>query len=247
MMGRFFFIIFAVTFFVTPVLANEYAKNYCTVPESARDAGCLEVPSGESWESLFPDANYRLLVQKLNRQNTDLKKGQWLILPIAGKSWLAMSPFSREFQRDQGQPLHLIVFDPKRLAWAHYEDGKLKWWGPAVGGQDGWHTNEGKHFFTEVAGPGRKSNLFPENTCQSGGYCAPMPYFTRFTARGQGFHERNMAGENASHGCIGVFADEAQYINALVRQLSGAERSGYLTAGQIENAKKNIVLEVLAY
>ena len=235
--------------------ANPFAQQTCqqVLPS---DWQCVEVPSGASWEWLVPDPNYRDLVQRYNRQNTGLHAGQLLVVPPSYVSWNSIAPFAQSDYHDQ---LDVIVFDPRRLAWAHYLNGQLMTWGPAVGGQN-WcadknngrggpcRTDVGSFYFTEAASPTRRSNAYPVNCGQPGGRrCSPMPYFTRFTNQGQGIHARSMRGENASHGCVGVFEADAIYINGHVRARVGKSGYGYFNSDQLLYSQLNIQFVVLPY
>jgi len=186
---------------------------------------CRVVATGSSWSAEFPDQTRRLVVQKFNRQNTILKAGQFLVVPPERLTWQDLSPFAQRAYQDRTE---VIIFDPARLAWAHYQNGSLVTWGPAVGGkswcadvQRSCYTDVGEFIFTEAAGPNRRSSSFPIG-CRSRGTCAPMPRFTRFTNGGQGFHERSMQGSHASHGCVGLFAGDIRYLSVALCRIKCA-------------------------
>lgn len=232
--------------------ANPFAAKVCQTALPA-DWRCVEVPSGADWSWLVPDPEYRDVIQKFNRQNQGLRAGQWLVIPPSFLDWNQLAPFAQSGYVGQ---VDVVVFDPLRLAWAHYLNGQLITWGPAVGGQE-WcadknngrggpcKTNVGNFSFTEAAGPGRRSNAYPVGCVRKN--CAPMPYFTRFTAKGQGIHARAMRGANASHGCIGVFEEDALYINRHVRARIGKYNYGYFTEDEKAISAASTQFVVLPY
>jgi hypothetical protein len=240
--------------------ANPFAINYCqsTLPS---DWYCVEIAQGETWDQLIPNSEYQNTIRKYNRQNQDLRAGQMLVVPPSYLSWNQLAPFA---QTDYVGIVDVVVFDPQKLAWAHYIGGQLVWWGPAVGGKS-WcpdvgrscRTKVGTFSFTEAAGPGRRSNAYPvgcairnnEGKVIDNSNCAPMPYFTRFTSGGQGIHARSIGGANASHGCIGVFAEDARYINGYVRTRVGKtdSKSDWFTYPERQKSEALIKFVVLPY
>jgi hypothetical protein len=233
-------------------LANPFAAKTCQTALPA-DWKCIEVQAGTSWDWLVPDAQYRKTIQKFNRQNGRLQAGQLLVVPPSYLDWNQLAPFK---QTDYISHIDVVVFDPQKLAWVHYIGGRLNTWGPAVGGKQ-WcsdknngrggpcKTKVGTFSFTEAAGPKRRSNAYPVGCV--GSRCAPMPHFTRFTSGGQGIHARSMRGANASHGCIGVFADDAVYINGHVRARIGKSNYGYFTDAEKTASAASTPFIVLPY
>jgi|AntRauTorckE6833_2_1112554.scaffolds.fasta_scaffold14781_2 lipoprotein-anchoring transpeptidase ErfK/SrfK len=235
--------------------ANPFAEKVCTTYTMPNGWECVRVPAGTSWNRFVPDEEYRSMIKRYNRQNTILHAGQFLVIP-PNTGWNNLAPFDQTGHSDR---VDVIVFDPQRLAWAHYLNGRLITWGPAVGGKD-WcpdknnrrggpcRTDVGTFHFTEAADATRRSNAYPINCGQPGGRpCAAMPYFTRFTSDGQGIHKRSMRGANASHGCIGVFAEDAQYINGHVRARVGKQDHGYFTEREKAASSERVLFRVLPY
>ena len=103
-------------------VANPFAQQTCqqALPSERQ---CVEVPSGASWEWLVPDSDYRNMIQRYNRQNTGLRAGQLLVIPPSYVRWNDLAPFAQTGYYDQ---LDVIVFDPRRLAWAHYLNGHVR-------------------------------------------------------------------------------------------------------------------------
>jgi hypothetical protein len=110
---------------------------------------------------------------------------------------------------------NVIKVDLNKLAWGAYNDqGNLVKWGNASGGK-GFCDDIGKACKTVTGtftiyskkGSACKSNLFP---LPRGG--APMPYCMHFQG-GYALHGGNVPDFNASHGCIRVPVNEAQWLN----------------------------------
>lgn len=217
-----------VCIFITKAWAGNkefYGKKIC------HRAGytCLEVRPKESWESLWPDVEMRDAVMRINRRNMKLHPGITLAVPSSlaisvrvGRrgqiSPLGYSPFVSEDLRGKG--VKLMVFDPRLLAWAAYDQtGKLVRWGPASGGSD-WcddikricHTPIGTFKIEQKYGSEKRSDLFPIG-CH-GTNCAPIPYFMKFKWSGAGFHgSLYVPGFNDSHGCVRLFLEDAEWLN----------------------------------
>jgi L,D-transpeptidase ErfK/SrfK len=173
---------------------------------------------GPSWESFWPDPRERDIVRRINRMNTGMRGGMTLAVPddMEGKTVLDFSPFP---QKIQGQGERLLIFDPGLLAWAAFDaDGRQLRWGPAAGGKDycpdihrSCHTAVGKFRVNFKGGRGYHSHSYPVG-CRGPG-CAPMPWFVHF-GEGCGFHHStSVPGMNASHGCVRLFYEDAQWIH----------------------------------
>lgn len=244
--------------FPSTLFANEYAKSRCQ-EGSSENWQCIKVLEGQSWESLFPEPEYLIKVQKFNRQNVSLRAGQQLLLPLRTTEWNELSPFPNQVSYGYND---LFIFSPQKLAWAHYIDGRMISWGPAVGGKT-WcsdigrtcRTKTGTFSFTEAANAGRRSGLFPvgcadrdsDGNITSRKRCARMPYFVRFTNQGQGIHARSMRGKNASHGCVGVFLSDVVYINNHVRSNISKTNYGYFTPVETVLSQIKTTFLVLPY
>lgn len=109
----------------------------------------------------------------------------------------------------------VIKVDLGKLAWGAYDDqGNLIKWGSASGGKNfcedigkACKTVTGTFTVYRKQGSSCKSNLFPVGR---GG--APMPYCMHFQG-GYALHGGAVPDFNASHGCIRVPVQEAQWLN----------------------------------
>jgi L,D-transpeptidase ErfK/SrfK len=176
------------------------------------------VTVGPSWENFWPDARERDIVRRVNRMNTGMRGGMTLAVPdeMEGKTTLDFSPFPRKIE---GHGEKLLIFDPDLLAWGAFDaEGNQVRWGPAAGGKDycpdihrSCHTSVGKHRVNFKGGRGYHSHSYPVG-CRGPG-CAPMPWFVHF-GDGCGFHHSaSVPGMNASHGCVRLFYEDAEWIH----------------------------------
>lgn len=176
---------------------------------------CLVVAKGETWYTLFPNPQRRELVQRINRMNTALWPGMRIAAPrnLDATNWMEYTPFS-PYRAPSGRKM--IIYSPALNAWAAYGPaGNIIRWGPASSGQN-WcpdlgrpcHTPSGNFKIYEKRGPGCISTKFPK---PYGG--APMPYCMFFKGGFAMHGSRGVPGYNASHGCVRMFVDDAQWLN----------------------------------
>lgn len=177
---------------------------------------CIVVRQGETWSNLFPDPARRNLVMRINRMNTRLWPGTRIAVPRNPHSANTMeyTPFS-PYRASTGRKM--IIYSPALNAWAAYGPaGNIIRWGPASSGQN-WcpdlgrpcRTPSGNFKIYDKRGPGCFSTKFPK---PYGG--APMPYCMFFKG-GFAMHGSNggVPGYNASHGCVRMFLEDAQWLN----------------------------------
>lgn len=205
-------IITLLVFIPTLCLAHRYGEKLCRENASY---DCYKVKAGESWNSLFPDSHEREMVRLINRMNINLRTGMILAIPhdFSGLDKFALAPFDN-YLDTAGQKT--IIFDPKEKAWGAYDEwGTLVNWGPAAGGKNycedvgsGCRTVVGQFSVQRKLGAGCKSGKFP---LPDGG--APMPYCMYFHG-GFAFHGSEFVpGYHASHGCVRVFNEHAEWLN----------------------------------
>lgn len=207
-----FIILSVVIVFNLPVHATKrYGTNFCNQP----DFDCITVKKGQTWEKLFPDPYQRQVVRRLNRMNTRLWAGLVIAVPknLSTVDLMNLSPFPRNIQAPGEK---LIVVDPNSLAFGAYDpDGYLVHWGPISGGQifcgdvgKKCRTVSGKYRVYHKDGAQCESKIFPIGR---GG--APMPYCMYFHG-GFALHgSQEVPGYHASHGCVRIFQEDAQWLN----------------------------------
>lgn len=197
---------------LTPVFAAD--QYFSTKLCQSGDYDCIQIHKGESWQSLWPNSNQRDLVRRLNRLNTKLVPGMYIAIPddLNGNA-MAFSPFSLKISPPGSK---LINVDLKQLAWGAYDkDGNLLRWGPASGGSSWCYdidmpgkTVTGQFEVYDIRGENCISRKYPIN---EGG--APMPYCMFFQG-GYALHGSDeVAGFNASHGCVRIFVEDAKWLN----------------------------------
>lgn len=176
---------------------------------------CLKVQKGQSWESLFPDENQRAIVMRINRINVPLHRVSTIAVPdnLSSVDYMQQAPFD---QRIEATGNKIIIIDPALLAFGAYnENGDLVRWGPVAAGKN-WcpdigsscRTKTGVFKVYEKRGQGCFSSKFP---LPNGG--APMPYCMFFKG-GYAIHaSTDVPGYHASHGCVRVFYEDAQWLN----------------------------------
>lgn len=176
---------------------------------------CVQVKPGDTWEKLFPDARERELVKRLNRTNMAIYHRKWIVVPTNMKELdiTALSPFPDHIPAP-GQKLIVV-----NLAWqafgAYDQYGYLVHWGPMSGGKGYCNdinrpctTVTGNYNVIRKQGASCVSNKFPVNT--DGG--APMPFCMHFY-RAYALHGSTLPGYHASHGCVRLFFEDAQWLN----------------------------------
>lgn len=146
----------------------------------------------------------RLVIFALNRLDPErLKIGLPLLIPDSiSENLMFYSPFPER--------LELLDFLPKTLliaqriqAFAVYENGNLCRWGPVSSGKESTKTPNGLHYANYKA----KRKISTIN----GSWI--MPYYVNFmNFDGIGTHEYTLPGYPASHACVRMYSEDAQFI-----------------------------------
>lgn len=201
-----------------------YGEQFC----HQADFHCIQIKSGDSWETLFSDPNQIDLVQRINRLNIELRSGMTIAIPnnLEQLTIYDIAPFPR-FIPATGEKS--IYVDQKKLAWGAYnQQGELVWWGPASGGsgkcsavQGDCLTPSGTFRIIRKNDETCISTVFPKRANgESGG--ALMPYCMHFW-RGYALHgSEEVPGRAASHGCVRLFVQDARWLNEEFIDLPGA-------------------------
>jgi len=190
---------------------NNYGAKICASDPAYH---CYKVKRKDSWDRLFPDETERDLVKRVNRMNTRLHTGMRIALPNDLKvNPLQLSPMSQQISPPGRK---IIMVSLSKLAFGAYDaDGKLVYWGPVSGGQNYCRdihrrcmTPTGHFAIYSKEGRYCVSTKFPVGR---GG--APMPYCMYFHG-GMALHgSYEVPGYNASHGCVRMFVNDAQWLN----------------------------------
>lgn len=209
------------------IALTRYGEKLCDNP----DYFCIKTTHHDSWDELFPDLDIQNIVMRLNRMNVPLKSGMIIAVPkhIDNISIYDISPFPRYIE-PTGEKV--IYISQKELAWGAYDhDGQLVWWGPISSGvgpcqsKGGCDTPEG--FFRVIRKQDESciSTAYPRYIDgETGG--APMPYCMHFF-RGYALHGSDVVpGYRASHGCVRLFVEDAQWLNEEFIELPGVGAKG---------------------
>ncbi|MCL5260245.1 MAG: L,D-transpeptidase [Gammaproteobacteria bacterium] len=195
----------------TSFASRYYSKQLCSKPGYF----CIKAKRGDSWSSLFPNSEGREIVRRVNRINLSLQPGMTIAIPtnLGDTDLLQVAPFAHQiapFGRTT------IIVDLSDHAFGAYDAmGTLVHWGPVSGGQ-GWcpdigsscRSPMGNFYVISRGGPGCVSSKFPIG---EGG--APMPYCMFFHG-GYALHASpSVPGYHASHGCIRLFYEDAEWLN----------------------------------
>jgi L,D-transpeptidase ErfK/SrfK len=185
---------------------------------------CYKVKRGDTWAKLFDDPNQRDLVMRVNRINIRLQPGMTIAVPndlSADSNPLDHAPFKRQIEPPGSK---VILVSLSKLAFGAYDSaGNLEYWGPVSGARGycpdigrGCHTPTGHFSIYSKQGRGCKSTKFPVGR---GG--APMPYCMFFHG-GFALHgSYDVPGYNASHGCVRLFVNDAEWLNQEFTQNAG--------------------------
>jgi len=219
-----------------PTFAARYGESLCANPEyhcitmqpkvmevevkTRRGVRKVNKKATDTWETLWPDPRELEIVKKVNRMNITLRPGMTIAVPnnMAGKTYMDYCPYPKKID-PPGEKL--MIWDGTLLAWAAYNpDGTLVRWGPAVGGRGycgdvgrGCRTRMGTFKILSKHGYNCRSGKYPVRKSGNNGG-AHMPWFMMFDSRGYGYHgSKNVPGYNASHGCVRLFVEDAEWLN----------------------------------
>jgi len=205
-----------------------FGEKYCHQP----DFSCIKVKSGDTWEKLFPRPDNKNLVRRVNRMNTPLRQGMIIAVPhhLDSLSLYDISPFPRDIGFIGEK---IIYVNQSQQAWGAYdESGSLVWWGPISSGltdctqvYGGCKTPMGEFRIVRKQDIDCISSTFPQRANGNNGG-APMPYCMHFF-RGFALHgSPSVPGYPASHGCIRLFIEDAQWLNQEFIDLPGGGFKG---------------------
>lgn len=194
--------------------SNDFAKQLCQEPLYK----CLKVKKNNSWSQLFPNPHESDLIKRINRTNEFLSPGMILAVPknLHNITLLDVSPFPLNIDNKHEK---VILISQKLMAWAAFgADGRQVNWGPISAGSIHCQeplscaTPKGIFHIQRKRGLDCYSKSFPQMISgEKGG--AYMPYCMYFY-KGYALHgSESLPGYNASHGCIRLFNNDAQWLN----------------------------------
>jgi lipoprotein-anchoring transpeptidase ErfK/SrfK len=142
-------------------------------------------------------------ILRFNRINsTYLKAGSTLVIPANPADFDALSPFPTDLPGAASIP-KLMMVSQRVQAFGLYENGKLVKWGPVSTGKASTPTAD-KLYFTNWKGKEVHSSFSDEWILKFN--------FNLDNAAGIGMHQYEMPGYPASHSCVRMFGNDAEWI-----------------------------------
>jgi lipoprotein-anchoring transpeptidase ErfK/SrfK len=140
---------------------------------------------------------------KLNRLDAQhLRAGVTLVIPEQLDELTTFSPFPRRLETVREIP-KLILVSLRVQAFGAYEFGNLAHWGPTSSGKKATPTPAGL-YHTNWKSKATRSSINAD-------WLLPW-YFNLDNQRGISFHQYDLPGYPASHGCLRLLADDAAWI-----------------------------------
>jgi len=140
---------------------------------------------------------------KLNRLDAQhLRAGLTLVIPEQVDDLTAISPFPHRVETVHEIP-KLVLVSLRVQAFGAYEYGNLVRWGPTSSGKKASPTPAGL-YHTNWKSKSTRSSINNE-------WLLPW-YFNLDNQRGISFHQYDLPGYPASHGCLRLLADDAAWI-----------------------------------
>ena len=162
-----------------------------------------------------------LAVLKLNRiDRRHLRKGDNLVVPSRPVELDRLAPFPTELQtaRDLSK---LVLVSRATQAFAAYENGQLVRWGPVSTGKQATPTPKGLYF----------TNWKKRVTRSSIDQSWVLPWYVNIENRlGIAFHQYDLPGYAASHGCVRMLEEDAKWVFTWADQWVLNRRTGILEA-----------------
>lgn len=144
-----------------------------------------------------------LTILKINRIDpANLRKGSDLMIPAEESDLLEFSPFPRRIEAVKEIP-KLILVSRRVQAFGAYEEGELVWWGPTSTGKKSTQTPAGL-FHTNWRAKVTRSTV-------NSNWVLPW-VFNLDNFDGIAFHQYELPGYPASHGCVRLLESDAKWV-----------------------------------
>jgi lipoprotein-anchoring transpeptidase ErfK/SrfK len=168
----------------------------------------------------FGDEGFSLIL-KINRTDADhVRRGGVLFVPEAIDDPASVAPFPVELK--QAASIDKLILVSRRVqAFGAYEDGKLIFWGPTSTGKRATPTPAGLYHTNW------KSKLTRSTVDSS--WVLPWS-FNLDNFQGISFHQYDLPGYPASHGCVRLLEEDAMWIYSWAEQWVLSKPGGSLLA-----------------
>jgi hypothetical protein len=144
-----------------------------------------------------------MLVLKINRlDRKHIRSGELLVIPDANASLMSVSPFPLKLEGVRSIP-KLVLVSRGAQAFGAYEFGELVCWGPTSTGKKSTPTSAGL-FHTNWRAKETRSSV---NASWILPWC-----FNIDNSSGVSFHQFDLPGYPASHGCVRLLKEDAKWI-----------------------------------
>ncbi|MCF4101287.1 L,D-transpeptidase [Gillisia sp. M10.2A] len=157
----------------------------------------------DSFQNSYTD-NQKKLIFALNRMDSKrLRIGSPVVIPdTLDLDLIKYSPFPEKLSILDSLPKTLLI-SQRVQGFALYERGKLVKWGPVSSGKKSTPTPNGLHYANYKA----KKKVSTVNDSWL------LPYYFNFmNFEGVGVHQYSLPGYPASHACVRLYMEDAQYI-----------------------------------
>jgi lipoprotein-anchoring transpeptidase ErfK/SrfK len=188
-----------------PVDSRPAAASTATIPSTPIKFEIFKIQNQKSIQQLEsrlgPDGF--LTVLKVNRvDKKHLRVGDSLLIPQTGNELLVLAPFPSQLESAVNVP-KLVLVSRRVQAFGAYENGKLVYWGPTSTGKKTTPTPTGLYHANWKAREKRSSI----NQSWILPWC-----FNLDDNAGIAFHQFDLPGYPASHGCVRLLEEDAKWI-----------------------------------
>ncbi|TBW28720.1 murein L,D-transpeptidase [Gramella sp. KN1008] len=189
-----------------PVMKNPVIKKEPKIFRNEVKYTLDSLSSTADIDSLFKDYNDSQIknILALNRiEKSRLRPNRPLVIPeCASAEFNTYSPFPENVHFLECIPKTVLI-SQRVQAFGLYENGELVKWGPVSTGKRSTRTPNGLNYGNYKAK--RKISTVDQSWI--------MPYYFNFmNFEGIGVHQYSMPGYPASHGCVRLYMEDAQYI-----------------------------------
>ena len=184
-----------------PVIKKE-AKNYRTQVNYELDT-MQSIKEVDSLFALLNEDQTKVLLDLNRIEKNRIKPKMAIIIPdCISHELVEYSPMPQNIHELKCLPKSMII-NQRTQAFGLYENGDLKRWGPISSGKKSTPTPNGLYY----------SNYKSKMKTSSVNHAWKLPYyFNIMNNEGIGMHQYEMPGHPASHGCVRLKMEDAQFI-----------------------------------